>query len=653
MAIFKCKMCGGELTLVPGSTVCTCEYCGTKQTVPSADNEKKMTLFARANRILRDCEFDKAAGVFESIVADFPQEAEAYWGLVLCRYGIEYVDDPATGKKVPTCHRSSFESVMDDANYQQAVKNADTVAKEVYRAEGAQIEELRRDIIAVSSREEPYDIFICYKETDENGERTEDSVLAQDAYDALTEKGYRVFFSRITLEDKLGVEFEPHIFAALNSAKIMLAFGTDYERYEAVWVKNEWSRFLQLIAKGEKKTLIPCYKGIKPEDMPKEFTRLQAQDMSKLGAMQDLVRGVEKILPREKKVTSESSGDSVKDAIGDLKNVVYTLIAKFKALPRKKQIPIVAVVAFIIAARLISGVWDTVQSFRGNQYYNNIPSAETQIDRPGIYKEGKANMEAGKYEEAITAFESITDYQDSTKKIEECKAAISQYDEAVSLKNDGKYSEAIDMFSTLNGYKDSAKLIDECVAEKEEILLSSTVTFGAYEQDNNLTNGKEPIEWLVLEKDEEKSKALLLSRYALDYQQYDSAESRSWDESFLNSWLLNDFRNEAFSETEEKELRTDLHYSANNHTTIEEVFLLTSGEAERYFSADKSRQCEATAYAITRGAEADGSTQWWLRMDKSSMVSNVVTKDGTIGVASLQTVQSVRPAIWVNLSVVE
>ena len=318
MAIFKCKMCGGELALVPGSSVCTCEYCGTTQTVPSADNEKKMTLFARANRILRDCEFDKAAGVFESIVADFPQEAEAYWGLVLCKYGIEYVDDPATGKKVPTCHRSSFESVMDDANYQQAVKNADTVAKDVYRAEGAQIEELRRDIIAVSSREEPYDVFICYKETDENGERTEDSVLAQDAYDALTEKGYRVFFSRITLEDKLGVEFEPHIFAALNSAKIMLAFGTDYERYEAVWVKNEWSRFLQLIAKGEKKTLIPCYKGMKPEDMPKEFTRLQAQNMGKLGAMQDLVRGVEKILPREKtaapvQVTQPEKAFSVRD----------------------------------------------------------------------------------------------------------------------------------------------------------------------------------------------------------------------------------------------------------------------------------------------------------------------------------------------------
>lgn len=108
MSVFKCKMCGGDIDLTEGSSVAVCEYCGTKQTVPTADNEKKMTLFARANRLRSACEFDKAASVYESIVADFPEEAEAYWGLVLCRYGIEYVDDPATGRKVPTCHLTLF-----------------------------------------------------------------------------------------------------------------------------------------------------------------------------------------------------------------------------------------------------------------------------------------------------------------------------------------------------------------------------------------------------------------------------------------------------------------------------------------------------------------------------------------------------------------
>ena len=303
MAVIKCKMCGGELVLVEGQSVAECEYCGSRQTVPSSDNEKKLIQFERAERLRKNCEFDKAAGLYEAIVSEFRQEAEAYWGMVLCKYGIEYVDDPATGKKIPTCHRSSFDSILEDSDFEQALENADSVAWRVYREEAKQIEQIRKGIIAVSANEAPYDVFICYKETDENGDRTLDSVLAQDIYDALTEKGYRTFFARITLEDKLGQEYEPYIFAALNSAKIMLAVGTDYEFYNAVWVKNEWSRYLKLMTKDKTKHLIPCFKGIDAYDMPREFAKLQAQDMGKVGAMQDLLRGIEKILPKQKNTT--------------------------------------------------------------------------------------------------------------------------------------------------------------------------------------------------------------------------------------------------------------------------------------------------------------------------------------------------------------
>ena len=316
MAIIKCKMCGGDLNIDVGMTVAECEYCGTRQTVPTADNEKKLTLFARANRLRAACEFDKAAAVYESIVAEFPTEAEAYWGLVLCRYGIEYVDDPATGKKIPTCHRSSFESILEDPDFEQAQENADAVSRKVYREEAKAIEDIRRRIVELSGKEQPYDVFICYKETDENGERTPDSVMAQEVYDALTEKGLRVFFSRITLEDKLGTEYEPYIFAALNSAKVMLVFGTDYEYFNAVWVKNEWSRFLALIASGQKKHLIPCYKGVDAYDMPKEFAHLQGQDMGKLGAVQDLVRGVEKLLGKGAAQAAQTTQPVIVQAAG-------------------------------------------------------------------------------------------------------------------------------------------------------------------------------------------------------------------------------------------------------------------------------------------------------------------------------------------------
>ena len=316
MAILKCKMCGGELEITEETSVCECEYCGSKQTIPTVDDEKIMKLYDRANRLRMANEFDKAAGVYESIIAESDTEAEAYWGLLLCKFGIEYVDDPATGDKVPTCHRSSFDSIMEDSDFEMVMENADGISRNVYREQAKQIEEIRKGIIEVSGKEEPYDIFICYKETAEDGDRTIDSVMAQNIYDQLTAKGYRVFFSRITLEDKLGQEYEPYIFAALNSAKIMLAFGTDYDYYNAVWVKNEWSRYLKLMAKDKSKKLIPCYKGIDAYDIPKEFKHLQAQDMGKVGADQDLIRGIDKILRPEgsgKGASANVSASNVQD----------------------------------------------------------------------------------------------------------------------------------------------------------------------------------------------------------------------------------------------------------------------------------------------------------------------------------------------------
>lgn len=299
MAAFKCKMCGGDLEIVEGSTVCECEFCGTKQTVPTADNEKKTTLFNRANRLRMNAEFDKAAAVYENIVAEFPTEAEAYWGLCLCAYGIEYVDDPATGEKKPTCHRTLLTSIMEDGNFEQACDNADLVARRVYRDEAKAIDRIQKDILSIVNSERPYDVFICYKETDENGDRTEDSVLAQEIYDALNDKGLKVFFARITLEDKLGQQYEPYIYAALSSAKVMLAVGTRFEYYDAVWVKNEWMRFLSMMKDDRRKALIPCYKDLDAYDMPKEFKQLQAQDMGKLGWLQDLTRGVMKLCGTE------------------------------------------------------------------------------------------------------------------------------------------------------------------------------------------------------------------------------------------------------------------------------------------------------------------------------------------------------------------
>lgn len=300
MAIFKCKMCGGALEITENQTVCECEYCGSQQTLPKLSDDTKANMYDRANHFRRNNEYDKAMGIYEQILNEDNTDAEAYWSLVLCRYGIEYVEDPATHKRVPTINRAQYTSIFDDDNYKSALANADESQKSVYEEEAKAINEIQKGILEISQKEEPFDVFICYKETDNNGRRTQDSVLATDLFHQLTQEGLKVFFARITLEDKLGSAYEPYIFAALNSAKVMVVLGTNSDYFKAVWVRNEWSRFLALVKQSKgKKMLIPAYRDMDPYDLPEEFSHLQAQDMSKLGFMQDLIRGVKKIIGAE------------------------------------------------------------------------------------------------------------------------------------------------------------------------------------------------------------------------------------------------------------------------------------------------------------------------------------------------------------------
>ena len=305
MAVFKCKMCGGDLDVAEKQTTAECRYCGTMQTLPRLDDDRRANLYDRANHFRRNNEFDKAAGIYEQILAEDPDDAEAYWSRVLCRYGIEYVEDPATHRRVPTVNRAQYTSIFDDEDYKAALAKGDGAQQALYKEEAQAINGIQKGILEISSKEEPFDVFICYKETDSSGRRTQDSVLANDLYHQLTQSGFKVFFSRITLEDKLGSAYEPYIFAALNSAKVMVVLGTKPEYFNAVWVRNEWSRYLALIKGGAKKTLIPAYRDMDPYDLPEEFSHLQAQDMSKLGFMQDLIRGIKKIAaPEEKTATT-------------------------------------------------------------------------------------------------------------------------------------------------------------------------------------------------------------------------------------------------------------------------------------------------------------------------------------------------------------
>ena len=313
--ILKCKMCGGDIEVNQDMTVGTCLYCGSIMTLPRIESEKKARLFNRANQYRLNNEFDKAYDAYRAIVEEDEQEAEAYWGLILSEYGVEYVEDPKTNKRIPTCHRTHVQSIQSSVNFKNAIQFADAESRFIYQDEAEVLDKLQKSIISVSSKEKPYDVFICYKESeDATGGRTKDSVLAQQIYEALSDKGIRTFFSRISLEDKVGQNYEPFIYAALKSSRVMIVVTSSNEHCNATWVKNEWMRYIQFMEEDKNKSIIPVCYEMSPYELPDDLTAYQAQDMGKVGAIQDLVYGVIKLLG---KAPRESNNEIINELLAD------------------------------------------------------------------------------------------------------------------------------------------------------------------------------------------------------------------------------------------------------------------------------------------------------------------------------------------------
>lgn len=514
MSIFKCKMCGGELQINPGESVAVCEYCGTTQTLPKLDDDRRANLYDRANHFRRNNDFDKAAGIYEQILNEDKTDAEAYWSLVLCRYGIEYMEDPATHKRVPTVNRAQYTSIFDDEDYKAAIQYADAAQRVVYEAEAKVINEIQKGILEISQKEELFDVFICYKETDANGRRTPDSVLATDLYYQLTQEGFKVFFSRITLEDKLGTAYEPYIFAALNSAKVMVVLGTKPEYFNAVWVKNEWSRYLALIRGGAKKVLIPAYRDMDPYDLPEEFSHLQAQDMSKLGFMQDLIRGIKKLTEVDKPAARETvvvqettantapllkrafifledgdwdSADEYCEKVLDLDpECAQAYLGKLMADLRVRKVDDLANCEQPFDDkdnyRKVMRFGDETLRDTLEDYITHINDRDENARLTGIYNDAANAMSRADSEDAYRSaadkFKSIPDFKDADALAESC------LDKAEICRKDGIYSsakskiaedstasceEALQMFQSIFGWKDADEQICACQKRIEEI----------------------------------------------------------------------------------------------------------------------------------------------------------------------------------------
>lgn len=273
----KCVHCGGEVLWEPGSSIGICASCMAENPLPKEGARGER--YEKATAALRENRFDEAFALYRELLIENPMDGAVCWGMALSEYGIEYVDDPATGEQLPTLHRLSLQKFSEYLYVKKAIDLSwNSLDREFYIRQSKIVDGIQIRSLSVSEKEVPVDVFICYKRSAEGEKRTADSRMAADYYRELTRRGYQVFFAEETL--KAGEEYEPRIFAALQSARVMIAVASKKEYYEAVWVRNEWSRYADLIEREKKekgestRLLIPLYQHITHGELPEI---LQAQ----------------------------------------------------------------------------------------------------------------------------------------------------------------------------------------------------------------------------------------------------------------------------------------------------------------------------------------------------------------------------------------
>lgn len=652
---YSCEICGGELKEIGGGHY-QCPYCRTEffkeNTLP---NELVLDLHS-ANKARGLQRFEDALNEYDRIIASYPECFDAYWGATLADYGIQYEKD-YDGRMIPTVHRFSEISIYENKYFKNAILYCrNEKERERIKKSAENIEKIRVEIQKAVGTQEPYDIFLCYKETplEGNGGYTPEFYWASELYIKLRAEGYKVFFAKESLPTARG-NYESHIFPALKSARLMLVLTTSIENVESVWVKNEWSRFVRFAKDNPltNKRFKVIQSGFKPEILPRELRNEQVLNHDSMGWIEQLTKVLEDTFPERKSMSViDKNTTQTKIEKGDnLEREIFQ--AEFRRKRNKKivfiSIPLVSVIlAFAIVINAII-----------------VPNLK--------YRSALSLMNEGKYTEALELFEILNGFKDSENKINACNTLIIEvkYNEAIALMNDAKYTEAAVMFEVLGEYKDSsekanAARVMEIKASWSDIKVGDFISFGMYEQDNNGINGKETIDWRVL--DIQDGKALIISKYALNCQKYhESYESVTWEICELRSWLNGSFFDAAFSTIEKAIIPTvtvsadkNPVYSTNpGYSTQDKVFLLSIQEATKYFSSSEYRRCKPTAYAVANGViknSASGNCSWWLRSPGhnkdycAAVVSRNTSGVSVSGIAVNSESIAIRPAIWIDIT---
>ena len=400
-----CNICGAIYEYQKGRW--RCSGCGAYK--PDEISPEEVTLLDVAGQKLREANFLAAEKDYADIIKRYPENHAGYWGRLLAKYNIVYEKNDSDGRMIATCYASNVESIIGDRDYVNAIKYADKDTVEYYQDQANYIERIRQALVK-ARKEKPYDVFICFKDSDrDNGiARTEDRNLAQDIYMHLSNLGYRVFFSPESLRDTVGEAYEANIFNAISTAKVMLVYGTKAEYIESTWLKSEWTRYLKKMEVGEKKegSLLVACKGFSPTQLPTILNSKQCFNAGDQRFLHDLERTLDKLIHVEK--AKETTG------------------ATPTPVSKKKFVGLgIAAVAVVAIVALIFGLINANKPI--NMFDNSDYGITVSIAGEGIDKDTILNVES------ITSGDNYTLVQNA---MPEDIAAFVAYD--ISLVADGE-----------------------------------------------------------------------------------------------------------------------------------------------------------------------------------------------------------------------
>lgn len=282
LEMMRCQTCGGTLAFDDSFKSAVCQHCHNQYFFKEEKKDELVVQLNIASKYLIASDFDSAITHYSALFEQYPNDAEIAWGLAISKYGIVFVKDDKTGKLIPTCSRTLSTSILKDEAYLSAIENAHEQQRVQYEQTAAIIDRLQKRIKRMMEDEEEYDVFISFKSEDENGLATEDSVTARMIYDELTKRGIKTFFSAVTLENRVGDEYEPIIYKALYSCKMFVLVATKEQYLNAVWVKNEWTRYRDRMEAEGKGIACPVYRGADVlRAMPNRFKAQQGIDLHK------------------------------------------------------------------------------------------------------------------------------------------------------------------------------------------------------------------------------------------------------------------------------------------------------------------------------------------------------------------------------------